>query len=155
LRFTICDLRALWKSNSSSTSTGHDTRANEKSDESLCQPRGKALLRASRQLNRSNVGQTASPQRNFRWRKLPCRYRAKSNSDFINKLRIVEEECDESLFWMELLVDNNMVNASRLSGLMKEAAKSSQSLSHRQKPPAPLVARKSCIVNRKFHVSFM
>ena len=47
--------------------------------------------------------------------------RAKSNSDFINKLRIVEEECDESMFWMELLVDNNFVKASRLSGLMKEA----------------------------------
>jgi four helix bundle protein len=47
--------------------------------------------------------------------------RAKSNSDFINKLRIVEEECDESLFWMELLVDNNLVKVSRLSGLMKEA----------------------------------
>jgi len=47
--------------------------------------------------------------------------RAKSNSDFINKLRIVEEECDESLFWMELLVDNNLVKGVRLSGLMKEA----------------------------------
>jgi len=47
--------------------------------------------------------------------------RAKSNLDFINKLRIVEEECDESLFWMELLVDNGFVKGSRLSGLMKEA----------------------------------
>jgi four helix bundle protein len=47
--------------------------------------------------------------------------RAKSNLDFINKLRIVEEECDESLFWMELLVDNCIVKASRLSRLMKEA----------------------------------
>ena len=47
--------------------------------------------------------------------------RAKSNADFINKLRVVEEECDESLFWMELLVNNNFVKASRLSGLMKEA----------------------------------
>lgn len=47
--------------------------------------------------------------------------RAKSNSDFINKLRIVEEECDESLFWMELLVDNNLMKPSRLAGLMKEA----------------------------------
>ena len=46
--------------------------------------------------------------------------RAKSTSDFINKLRIVEEECDESLFWMELLVDNNFVKASRLAGFMKE-----------------------------------
>src|SRR5579859_6884111 len=48
--------------------------------------------------------------------------RGKSNSDFINKLRIVEEECDESLFWMELLVENNIVKASRLTGLMKEAS---------------------------------
>ena len=47
--------------------------------------------------------------------------RAKSNSDFINKLRIVEEECDESLFWMELLVDNDFVKPSRLEDLMKEA----------------------------------
>jgi four helix bundle protein len=47
--------------------------------------------------------------------------RAKSKSDFINKLRIVEEECDESLFWMELLTDNNLVKASRLSKLMNEA----------------------------------
>ncbi|HEY4951837.1 MAG TPA: four helix bundle protein [Verrucomicrobiae bacterium] len=47
--------------------------------------------------------------------------RAKSNLDFINKLRIVEEECDESFFWMELLVDNNLVKAGRLNELMKEA----------------------------------
>ncbi len=46
--------------------------------------------------------------------------RAKSNADFVNKLRIVEEECDESLFWMELLVDNNLVPATRLRELMKE-----------------------------------
>jgi four helix bundle protein len=47
--------------------------------------------------------------------------RAKSNPDFINKLRIVEEECDESLFWMELLVDNNLVKQPRLAALMKES----------------------------------
>ena len=47
--------------------------------------------------------------------------RAKSNADFINKLRIIEEECDESLFWMELLVENNLIKAARLRELMKEA----------------------------------
>jgi four helix bundle protein len=46
--------------------------------------------------------------------------RAKSGPDFIHKLRIVEEERDESLFWMELLVDNNLVNTARLRDLMKE-----------------------------------
>src|SRR2546430_10763613 len=47
--------------------------------------------------------------------------RAKSTSDFINKLRIVEEECDESLFWTELLGENNIIKPARLAGLMKEA----------------------------------
>lgn len=46
--------------------------------------------------------------------------RAKSTADFINKLRIVEEECDESLFWMELLTDNGLVKPSLLQKLMKE-----------------------------------
>lgn len=46
--------------------------------------------------------------------------RAKSSADFINKLRIVEEECDESLFWMELLVDNEVIKANRLRDLMDE-----------------------------------
>src|SRR6202142_4368302 len=47
--------------------------------------------------------------------------RAKSNPDFINKLRIVEEECDESLFWMELLVENNFIKEAKLRNLMNEA----------------------------------
>jgi four helix bundle protein len=46
--------------------------------------------------------------------------RTKSNADFINKLRVVEEECDESLFWMELLVDNDFVKPARLRELMQE-----------------------------------
>ena len=48
--------------------------------------------------------------------------RAKSRADFINKLRIVEEECDESLYWMELLIDTGSVKASRVQALMNEGA---------------------------------
>ena len=48
--------------------------------------------------------------------------RAKSTADFISKLRIVEEECDESLFWMELLVENDFAKASRLTSLMQEGS---------------------------------
>ena len=47
--------------------------------------------------------------------------RAKSTADFLNKLRIVEEECDESLFWMELLVECDLVRGARLGSLMQEA----------------------------------
>lgn len=46
--------------------------------------------------------------------------RAKSSADFINKLRVVEEECDESLFWMEIFVYNGLVSKSRLANLMAE-----------------------------------
>ena len=31
--------------------------------------------------------------------------RAKSTADFINKLKIVEEECDETLYFLELLIE--------------------------------------------------
>ena len=47
--------------------------------------------------------------------------RAKSRADFIAKMRIVEEECDESLYWMELLVESGHVESGRLEDLKKEA----------------------------------
>ncbi|MGG7036942.1 MAG: four helix bundle protein [Flavobacterium sp.] len=31
--------------------------------------------------------------------------RGKSNSDFLNKLKVVDEEADESLFWLEFIND--------------------------------------------------
>ena len=46
--------------------------------------------------------------------------RAKSAADFQNKLKIVEEECDESLFWMELMVESSVMTQRRLGELMKE-----------------------------------
>jgi four helix bundle protein len=47
--------------------------------------------------------------------------RAKSAPDFVSKMAIVEEEADESLFWMELLLDSNLVSQERISPLMYEA----------------------------------
>lgn len=46
--------------------------------------------------------------------------RAKSNADFISKMGTVEEEADESLYWMELLVEAGIVQADKLDALMKE-----------------------------------
>lgn len=46
--------------------------------------------------------------------------RAKSSADFINKLKIVEEECDESLFWMEMLLESNLMKPERLAQLIEE-----------------------------------
>jgi len=47
--------------------------------------------------------------------------RARSRADFIAKMGIVEEEADESFFWMELLVEAKIVPASKLEFLMTEA----------------------------------
>ena len=47
--------------------------------------------------------------------------RGRSTADVVNKLGLVEEEADESLFWMELLVDAQIVSSKRLAALMTEA----------------------------------
>lgn len=48
--------------------------------------------------------------------------RAKSRADFINKLKIVEEEADESLFWLEYMEDVNLVkDCAEHESLKKEA----------------------------------
>ncbi|MBN1416008.1 MAG: four helix bundle protein [Bacteroidales bacterium] len=47
--------------------------------------------------------------------------RARSKQEFFAKLCIVVEECDESLFWMELLTESDIINNSQADQLMKEA----------------------------------
>ena len=47
--------------------------------------------------------------------------RAKSAADFISKMGIVEEEADETLYWIELLLEDKIVKESLLESLMKEA----------------------------------
>jgi len=46
--------------------------------------------------------------------------RARSNADFIAKMGIVEEEADESLYWMELLIEGQLISQERLADLMQE-----------------------------------
>ena len=46
--------------------------------------------------------------------------RAKSDADFLNKLRIVEEESDETSFWLEILEEANLTEPSRVERLKKE-----------------------------------
>ena len=46
--------------------------------------------------------------------------RAKSNADFIAKMGIVEEEADESAFWIEFAVDAKMVEPERVADLLDE-----------------------------------
>jgi four helix bundle protein len=47
--------------------------------------------------------------------------RARSRQEFLAKLAIVIEEADESAFWLELLVDADLVSESKLRDLRAEA----------------------------------
>jgi len=47
--------------------------------------------------------------------------RARSQADFIHKLGLVEEEADESLFWLELMVEANLLPATAVQELIREA----------------------------------
>ena len=75
-------------------------------------PKGKASDVIGRQLLRSGTSLAA----NYR---AACR--AKSAADFISKMGTVEEEVDESMFWMELLIDAKLVNEGPLKDLVVEA----------------------------------
>ena len=47
--------------------------------------------------------------------------RARSRAEFIAKLGMVLEESDESLFWLELMVDTKLVTHERAERLLREA----------------------------------
>ena len=74
-------------------------------------PNGKAANVIGNQLLRSGTSVGA----NYR---ASCR--AKSTADFINKLSIVEEEADESIYWMELLIEGKIIKENLLENLMDE-----------------------------------
>ncbi len=72
-------------------------------------------------VNREYVSQlvrcTASVGANYRAAK-----RGKSDADFLNKLKIVEEECDESIYFLELLKAFNPTFETRINDLIKEGS---------------------------------
>ena len=46
--------------------------------------------------------------------------RGKSTADVLAKLAIVEEEADETIYWLELLVESGTVEENRIAELLKE-----------------------------------
>lgn len=47
--------------------------------------------------------------------------RARSKAEMISKIETALQELDESVYWMELLVESEIVSAERLEPLMREA----------------------------------
>jgi len=46
--------------------------------------------------------------------------RAKSTADMINKMKVVEEESDETEYWLEILVEAGLVSESQIKEIYKE-----------------------------------
>lgn len=47
---------------------------------------------------------------------------AESKADFIHKLAIAQKECDESLYWVELLRETNYLNENEFNSIKTDAA---------------------------------
>ena len=75
-------------------------------------PKGRSADVIGRQLLRS----VTSVGANYR---AACR--GKSTADVLAKLAIVEEEADETVYWLELLIEAEIVPESRVTPLLKES----------------------------------
>ena len=47
--------------------------------------------------------------------------RAKSDKDFIHKMKIVEEECDETIYWLEIIEESGLAKIEVVTPLKREA----------------------------------
>jgi len=70
--------------------------------------------------------------------------RARSKPEFIAKLGVVEEEADESAFWLELIIETGLLNQCKVTPLLAEGGEIVATMASSKK-----TAAKSQIANRK------
>ena len=70
---------------------------------------------SAKALARQIVRSGTSPSANYR---AACK--AKSENDFLNKLKMVEEELDETLHWLDIIIETEILPETRLSDLRNE-----------------------------------
>jgi four helix bundle protein len=82
------------------------------------------IIKFSRSLGRSVVSRIIARQLIRSGTSVGANFRAamlaKSDADMIAKLKTVEEELDESAFWMELLVESGEVREESVTSLLDE-----------------------------------
>jgi four helix bundle protein len=74
--------------------------------------------------------------------------RARSKAEFIAKLGTVEEEADESAFWLELIIDAGLMNEVKITPLLAEALQIVAMMASSKK-----TASKSQVASRKSQIS--
>ena len=82
------------------------------------------IIKLSNRLPNDLTGQTIAKQIIRSGTSPGANYRAaclgKSDKDFLNKLKIVEEELDETLYWLELIIEAELLKPASLDDLVKE-----------------------------------
>ena len=73
--------------------------------------------------------------------------RARSKPEFIAKLGVVEEEADESAFWLELIIETDLLSDAKVKALLVEAGEIAAIIASSKK-----TAAKSQIANRKSNI---
>lgn len=70
--------------------------------------------------------------------------RARSRAEFIAKIGVVEEEADETLFWLELIEEAGLLKSGRVDPLNTEADELAAIMA---------ASRKSALANRRSAIS--
>jgi four helix bundle protein len=78
--------------------------------------------------------------------------RARSKAEFIAKLGTVEEEADETAFWLELIIEGTLLTAPQIEPLLTEALELA-AMTAASKKTASSALPKSQIANRKSQIS--
>jgi four helix bundle protein len=74
--------------------------------------------------------------------------RARSKIEFVAKLGTVEEEADETVFWLELIVEGGLIGAKKIEPLLKEGTEL-VAITAASRKTASRTPAKSQIANRK------
>ena len=84
----------------------------------------KEIIRLCRELPTNREGRLIGDQIFRSGTSIAANYRsacrARSKAEFISKLSIVEEEADETLFWLEVIKEMKIFQYEKLDTLMKE-----------------------------------
>lgn len=75
--------------------------------------------------------------------------RSRSDQEFVSKLNIVIEECDETLFWLELTMDSEILEINKIELLYKEADELVSIFCSTQKSMKRKINQKSEVRNQK------
>jgi four helix bundle protein len=77
--------------------------------------------------------------------------RARSKAEFIAKLGVVEEEADENAFWLELIIETDLLSAGKVEPLLTEAGEIVAIMTSSKKTASRLPLR-SQTANRKAQI---